>query len=65
MLIDYPLLILGKHFYNTLFNLLFVIYKLYISSFNQIDLPQYLSYEDLRSNLFKAISECSTGFAFQ
>ncbi|KAI7890813.1 uncharacterized protein EV154DRAFT_421482, partial [Mucor mucedo] len=33
--------------------------------FNQIDLPQYLSYEDLRSNLFKAISECSTGFAFQ
>ncbi|KAI9475724.1 MAG: hypothetical protein EXX96DRAFT_596137 [Benjaminiella poitrasii] len=33
--------------------------------FNQIDLPQYLTYEDLRSNLFKAISECSTGFAFQ
>ncbi|OAD05711.1 hypothetical protein MUCCIDRAFT_35110 [Mucor lusitanicus CBS 277.49] len=33
--------------------------------FNQIDLPQYLTYEDLRANLFKAISECSTGFAFQ
>ncbi|OBZ91840.1 E3 ubiquitin-protein ligase ptr1 [Choanephora cucurbitarum] len=33
--------------------------------FNQIDLPEYLTYEDLRRNLFKAISECSTGFAFQ
>ncbi|KAI8978993.1 hypothetical protein BDB01DRAFT_852215 [Pilobolus umbonatus] len=32
--------------------------------FNQIDLPQYDSYESLRANLFKAISECSTGFAF-
>ncbi|KAK4518814.1 ribosomal RNA biogenesis protein rrp5 [Mucor velutinosus] len=32
--------------------------------FNQIDLPQYDSYENLRANLFKAISECSTGFAF-
>ncbi|KAI8992586.1 hypothetical protein BDB01DRAFT_738685 [Pilobolus umbonatus] len=32
--------------------------------FNQIDLPQYSCYEDLRSCLFKAISECSTGFAF-
>ncbi|KAI7908284.1 uncharacterized protein BX663DRAFT_482482 [Cokeromyces recurvatus] len=32
--------------------------------FNQIDLPQYDSYESLRTNLFKAISECSTGFAF-
>ncbi|RCI05196.1 hypothetical protein CU098_002474, partial [Rhizopus stolonifer] len=32
--------------------------------FNQIDLPQYNSYESLRTNLFKAISECSTGFAF-
>lgn len=33
-------------------------------SFNQVDLPQYDSYENLRTNLFKAISECSTGFAF-
>ncbi|GAA5813130.1 hypothetical protein MFLAVUS_006599 [Mucor flavus] len=32
--------------------------------FNQVDLPQYDSYENLRANLFKAISECSTGFAF-
>ncbi|KAI9470603.1 MAG: hypothetical protein EXX96DRAFT_362871 [Benjaminiella poitrasii] len=32
--------------------------------FNQVDLPQYDSYESLRANLFKAISECSTGFAF-
>ncbi|KAG1159830.1 hypothetical protein G6F37_004533 [Rhizopus arrhizus] len=32
--------------------------------FNQIDLPQYQNYEDLRRNLFKAISECSTGFGF-
>ncbi|CAO3635514.1 unnamed protein product [Mucor hiemalis] len=32
--------------------------------FNQVDLPQYNSYENLRANLFKAISECSTGFAF-
>ncbi|KAI8991027.1 hypothetical protein BDF20DRAFT_908845 [Mycotypha africana] len=31
--------------------------------FNQIDLPQYDSYESLRANLFKAINECSTGFA--
>lgn len=32
--------------------------------FNQVDLPQYNSYENLRANLFKAINECSTGFAF-
>ncbi|KAI8364986.1 hypothetical protein EDC96DRAFT_443776, partial [Choanephora cucurbitarum] len=32
--------------------------------FNQVDLPQYDSYENLRTNLFKAINECSTGFAF-
>ncbi|GAN06879.1 conserved hypothetical protein [Mucor ambiguus] len=32
--------------------------------FNQVDLPQYDCYENLRANLFKAISECSTGFAF-
>ncbi|KAI9270590.1 hypothetical protein BDA99DRAFT_478483 [Phascolomyces articulosus] len=32
--------------------------------FNQVDLPEYDSYESLRSNLFKAISECSTGFGF-
>ncbi|KAI7900225.1 uncharacterized protein BX663DRAFT_554130 [Cokeromyces recurvatus] len=33
--------------------------------FNQIDLPQYVTYEDLRSSLFKAMNECSTGFALQ
>ncbi|KAI8145482.1 hypothetical protein BJV82DRAFT_39092 [Fennellomyces sp. T-0311] len=32
--------------------------------FNQVDLPEYDSYESLRTNLFKAISECSTGFGF-
>ncbi|KAI9202105.1 E3 ubiquitin-protein ligase/Putative upstream regulatory element binding protein [Polychytrium aggregatum] len=30
--------------------------------FNQIDLPQYESYEQLRSSLLTAISECGTGF---
>ncbi|KAI8810926.1 hypothetical protein BJ742DRAFT_675473 [Cladochytrium replicatum] len=29
--------------------------------FNQIDLPQYESYEQLRQNLLTAISECGTG----
>ncbi|KAI8977596.1 hypothetical protein BDF20DRAFT_875679 [Mycotypha africana] len=33
--------------------------------FNQIDLPQYESYDILRTQLFKAISECSTGFGFE
>ncbi|KAI8368284.1 uncharacterized protein BYT42DRAFT_522115 [Radiomyces spectabilis] len=32
--------------------------------FNQVDLPEYDCYENLRSSLFKAISECSTGFGF-
>ncbi|TPX49618.1 hypothetical protein SeLEV6574_g01357 [Synchytrium endobioticum] len=32
--------------------------------FNQIDLPGYDSYENLRSNLLLAISECGTGFGF-
>ncbi|KAF7724152.1 hypothetical protein EC973_001277 [Apophysomyces ossiformis] len=32
--------------------------------FNQVDLPVYNSYESLRANLFKAMSECSTGFGF-
>ncbi|ORY95778.1 hypothetical protein BCR43DRAFT_557706 [Syncephalastrum racemosum] len=32
--------------------------------FNQVDLPMYDTYESLRSNLFKAINECSTGFGF-
>ncbi|CAO3595638.1 unnamed protein product [Absidia cylindrospora] len=32
--------------------------------FNQVDLPEYDSYENLRASLFKAINECSTGFAF-
>ncbi|TPX38198.1 hypothetical protein SmJEL517_g00226 [Synchytrium microbalum] len=32
--------------------------------FNQIDLPAYDSYENLRSNLLLAISECGTGFGF-
>lgn len=32
--------------------------------FNQLDLPMYESYEDLRRNLLVAINECSTGFGF-
>ncbi|KAI8600747.1 hypothetical protein EDD21DRAFT_306070, partial [Dissophora ornata] len=32
--------------------------------FNQLDLPEYGSYEELRQQLLVAISECSTGFAF-
>ncbi|KAI9329266.1 hypothetical protein BDR26DRAFT_939429 [Obelidium mucronatum] len=32
--------------------------------FNQIDLPEYDTYEDLRANLLTAISECATGFGF-
>ncbi|KAF9956587.1 hypothetical protein BGZ65_002580 [Modicella reniformis] len=32
--------------------------------FNQLDLPEYETYEDLRQQLLLAISECSTGFAF-
>ncbi|KAG0246179.1 hypothetical protein BGX31_004144, partial [Mortierella sp. GBA43] len=32
--------------------------------FNQLDLPEYETYEDLRKQLLTAISECSTGFAF-
>ncbi|TPX56315.1 hypothetical protein SpCBS45565_g08434 [Spizellomyces sp. 'palustris'] len=32
--------------------------------FNQLDLPQYESYEQLRSNLLLAISEGGTGFGF-
>ncbi|ORY44089.1 hypothetical protein BCR33DRAFT_850734 [Rhizoclosmatium globosum] len=32
--------------------------------FNQIDLPEYDCYEDLRANLLTAISECATGFGF-
>ncbi|KAH8549675.1 hypothetical protein BGW37DRAFT_459292 [Umbelopsis sp. PMI_123] len=32
--------------------------------FNQVDLPQYESYEALRANLLTAIRECSTGFGF-
>ncbi|RKP02374.1 hypothetical protein CXG81DRAFT_10844 [Caulochytrium protostelioides] len=30
--------------------------------FNQVDLPEYNSYEQLRSQLLTAISECGTGF---
>ncbi|KAJ2962784.1 hypothetical protein NQZ79_g2089 [Umbelopsis isabellina] len=32
--------------------------------FNQVDLPQYESYDSLRANLLTAIRECSTGFGF-
>lgn len=32
--------------------------------FNQLDLPDYASYEELRDALMMAISECTTGFGF-
>ncbi|CRL01178.1 CLUMA_CG014451, isoform A [Clunio marinus] len=32
--------------------------------FNQLDLPVYKSYDKLRTNLLKAIHECSEGFGF-
>ncbi|KAJ3118397.1 hypothetical protein HDU96_001915 [Phlyctochytrium bullatum] len=32
--------------------------------FNQVDLPEYESYEQLRANLLVAIQECGTGFGF-
>ncbi|KAK5815411.1 hypothetical protein F5H01DRAFT_279335, partial [Linnemannia elongata] len=32
--------------------------------FNQLDLPEYETYDELRQQLLTAISECSTGFAF-
>lgn len=33
-------------------------------SFNQLDLPEYESYEQLRSQLLLAVRECSEGFGF-
>lgn len=33
-------------------------------SFNQLDLPLYESYEQLRKLLLVAIRECTEGFAF-
>lgn len=33
-------------------------------SFNQLDLPVYETYDKLRTNLLKAIHECSEGFGF-
>lgn len=35
-----------------------------IFSFNQLDLPVYETYDKLRTNLLKAIHECSEGFGF-
>lgn len=32
--------------------------------FNQLDLPEYTSYEQLVSALTTAVNECSTGFGF-
>ena len=32
--------------------------------FNQLDLPVYETYDKLRTNLVKAIHECSEGFGF-
>lgn len=34
------------------------------SSFNQLDLPAYETYDKLRTYLLKAIHECSEGFGF-
>jgi hypothetical protein len=35
-----------------------------LSSFNQIDLPEYESYEQLRKSLLLAITEGAEGFGF-
>lgn len=40
------------------------IYKFFNYSFNQLDLPLYETYDKLRTNLLKAIHECSEGFGF-
>ncbi len=37
-------------------------YSLSPSSFNQLDLPAYESYEKLRHMLLMSIQECSEGF---
>jgi len=34
------------------------------SSFNQLDLPAYETYDKLRTQLLKAVRECSEGFGF-
>ncbi|KJH52273.1 HECT-domain protein [Dictyocaulus viviparus] len=39
-------------------------YAVIFVSFNQLDLPQYESYEKLRDSLLMAIRECSEGFGF-
>ncbi|KAK6014231.1 HECT-domain protein [Ostertagia ostertagi] len=37
---------------------------MFFFSFNQLDLPQYESYEKLRDSLLIAIRECTEGFGF-
>lgn len=41
---------------------LWSVFSLSLSSFNQLDLPAYESYEKLRHMLLLAIQECSEGF---
>ena len=38
--------------------------KMFVTGFNQIDLPQYSSYEMLRQQLLLAIHEGGEGFGF-
>lgn len=38
--------------------------EIHMTGFNQIDLPQYSSYEMLRQQLLLAINEGGEGFAF-
>ena len=35
-----------------------------VFSFNQLDLPAYETYDKLRTQLLKAVRECSEGFGF-
>lgn len=46
------------------FRILNLISHIIVSSFNQLDLPVYETYDKLRTNLLKAIHECSEGFGF-
>lgn len=36
----------------------------FFTSFNQLDLPVYKTFDKLRASLLKAIHECSEGFGF-
>lgn len=52
-----------KHFYKfSLSSDLIILNHCY--SFNQLDLPQYETYDKLRDMLLLAVRECTEGFGF-